>query len=155
MWNPEGCGSPVEGGHRDGFPIPSMNYGAVEQDTGTLFQVHTEQSHQPTPHTTPLAPEALVWTKEKSPCCCTLSVRGHFPHSCTAGSKGKQIEPGTDSEPAWRSPQELSWSPSASLDAPESTRSSSGSQPKLIPGLNEGFVVLEKQGICQHHRHLH
>lgn len=36
-----------------------------------------------------------------------------------AGSKGKQIEPGKGSEPAWRSPQELFWSPPASLDTPQ------------------------------------
>lgn len=35
-----------------------------------------------------------------------------------AGSKGKKFEPGKGSEPAWRSPQEPSWSPSASLDTP-------------------------------------
>lgn len=82
--------------------------GSYKSDTGTFFQAHGEPSHKPTPQ----APEALVWTKGKSPWPLpTFLLR--------AGSKGNQIGPGKGSGPAWRSPQELSWSPPAPLDTPQ------------------------------------
>lgn len=109
---------------RDEFPIPSMNYGAVKQDTGTFFQVLGEPSHQATqPLPTPNLWLLKLWSGLRKN---LHGVRFHCPEHprplptflLRAGSKGKQIGPGKGSEPAWRSPQGLSWSSSASLEIP-------------------------------------